>query len=186
MKGLHIPLMKPNYLKLILLALIGVFLIVAGNFVPSGRTAKNLNNISIVSELKQYQDSITAELKDVISAIEGTGEVRVSIILETGPESIYVTNKSITQNSQSESTSQGQVRETVSQSETSQVVTGRSSNNDDNLILEKIVAPQIAGCVIVAQGAVDSAVKTNIYRAVQVLLDIPIYKIEVLPMKGGK
>jgi len=49
-----------------------------------------------------------------------------------------------------------------------------------------VLTPRISGCVVVAEGARDPVVKTNIYRAVQVLLGIPIYKIEVLPMQGGK
>ncbi|HHY12909.1 MAG TPA: hypothetical protein GX529_09810 [Firmicutes bacterium] len=186
MKALQVPFLKSDYLKLVLVGMLGVVLIVIGSFMSGSGKATIPDDHRILAELREYQNILAKQLEEVVSAVQGAGKVHVSIALERGPETVYVTNTTLSRNSQSESTSQGQTRQTITESETSQVVTGRISGSGDSLIPEKVIAPKISGCVVVAEGASDPRVKTNIYRAVQVLLDIPIYKIEVLPMQGGK
>jgi len=185
-KTLQLPSLKPEYLKLVLVGILGVILIVAGSLMSRPGKSKTSDEEMILLELREYQEALAQDLERAVSYVEGAGKVRVSISLERGPETVYVTNTSISKNSQSETTSQGQTRETVTQSETAQAVMGRGTGSSDSLIPEKVMAPKVSGCLVVAEGASDPRVKTNIYRAVQVLLDIPIYKIEVLPMQGGK
>lgn len=185
-RAFDIPLLKPEYLKLALVGALGLILIIAGSLMSGSGKAADSGDHHVLSELREYQEALTSQLEQVISAIQGAGKVRVSITMERGPETIYVANTSTSRNAQSESTPQGQSRQTVTETETSQAVTGRGISAGDSLIPETVLAPKISGCVVVAEGALDPVVKTNIYRAVQVLLDIPIYKIEVLPMQGGR
>lgn len=177
---------KSGYLKLVLVGLVGVLLMILGTIMSGSKTAPSPSGLNALSELKEYQDMLKKQLEEVVSALQGVGKVHVSLVLERGPETIYVTNITISRNSQTESTSQGQTRHTVSESEASQAVTGRAGGSGDSLVQEKVVAPKISGCVVVAEGAEEPRVKVRIYRALQALLDIPIYKIEVLPMRGGK
>lgn len=181
-----IPVLKPEYLRLALLGALGLALIIAGSFMSGTGKGAEAEEGRLLSELREYQDALTKQLEQVVSAVQGAGKVHVSITLERGPETVYVANTSVSRNTQSESTPQGQTRHTVNETETTQAVTGRGAGSGDSLIPETVLTPRISGCVVVAEGARDPVVKTNIYRAVQVLLGIPIYKIEVLPMQGGK
>jgi stage III sporulation protein AG len=174
-----IPVLKPEYLRLALLGALGLALIIAGSFMSGTGKGAEAEEGRLLSELREYQDALTKQLEQVVSAVQGAGKVHVSVTLERGPETV-------SRNTQSESTPQGQTRHTVNETETTQAVTGRGAGSGDSLIPETVLTPRISGCVVVAEGARDPVVKTNIYRAVQVLLGIPIYKIEVLPMQGGK
>jgi stage III sporulation protein AG len=180
-----LPFLKPEYLKLALVGVLGIILIVAGSLMskPGKETA---SEDRILSELRQYQDTLAREIEKTVSAIQGAGKVLVSVTLETGPETVYVRNISISKNAQSETTPQGQERQTITESETAQAVTGRGTSTGDFLVPEMIIAPKVSGCLVISEGASVPKVKASIYRAVQVLLDIPIYRIEVLPMQGGK
>lgn len=186
MRALQLPFFKSEYLKLVLVGILGVILIVTGSLMSRPGKPKTSDDDLILSELREYQEALAQELETAVSHVEGAGKVRVSIALERGPETVYVTNTSVSKNSQSETTSQGQTRQTVTESQTAQAVMGRGSGSNDSLIPEKVMAPKVSGCLVVAEGASNPRVKNSIYRAVQVLLDIPIYKIEVLPMQGGK
>lgn len=180
-----LPFLRPEYLKLILVGALGIILIVAGSLMSNSGKDK-VSEGNALMELREYQEALAKEVEKAVSAIKGAGKVRVSITLETGPETVYVRNISVSKNSQSETTSQGQSRETTTESETAQAVTGRISGSGDSLVPEMVIAPKIAGCLVISEGASVSSVKAGIYRAVEVLLGIPIYKIEVLPMQGGK
>ncbi len=184
-KAFHIPVLKPEYLKLALVGALGVILIIAGSLMSGTGKGAGSGDYRHLSELREYQEALTKQLEQVVSAVQGAGKVHVSITLERGSETVYVANTSVSRNTQSESTPQGQTRQTVTETETSQAVAGRGVGTTDSLVPETVLTPKISGCVVVAEGAWDPVVKINIYRAVQVLLDIPIYKIEVLPMQGG-
>ncbi len=180
-----LPFLRPEYWKLILVGALGIILIAAGSLMSnSGKDRVSEGNV--LMDLREYQETLAKEVGKAVSAIKGAGKVKVSITLETGPETVYVKNVSVSKNSQSETTPQGQRRETATESETAQAVTGRMSGSGDSLVPEMVIAPKIAGCLVIAEGASASAVKAGIYKAVEVLLGIPIYKIEVLPMQGGK
>ncbi|MGI6620070.1 MAG: hypothetical protein ACOX35_01275 [Bacillota bacterium] len=185
-KRFEFAFLKPEYLKLVLFGVLGLILVIAGSLMSDPGKAADSGEYHGLSGLREYQEALTSQLEQVISAIQGAGRVRVSITLERGHETVYAANTSVSRNTQSESTPQGQTRQTVTETETSQAVTGRGLGSNDSLLPETVLPPRISGCVVVAEGARDPAVKTNIYRAVQVLLDIPIYKIEVLPMGGGR
>jgi len=98
---------------------------------------------------------------------------------------VYARNVTKSSTSSSETTSSGETRENVSENESSQPVTGRFGTTESPLV-ERVTAAKIGGCLVVAEGASSSRVKQDIYRAVSTLLGIPIYKIQVEPMKGGR
>ena len=177
--------LKPQYLKLALVGALGLALIVAGSIMSrSGKENKPDENAA--SELKAYQETLAEEIETFVSLIKGAGKVKAYVTLDSGPETVYVKNISVSKNTQSETTPQGQTRETISESETVQPVTGKMSGAGDSLVTEVVIAPKVSGCVVVCEGACDSEVKAHVYKAVQVLLGVPIYRIEVLPMQGGK
>ncbi|MGI6631650.1 MAG: hypothetical protein ACOX5M_01210 [Bacillota bacterium] len=176
-------LAKPQNLKLVLLGFLGIALILAGTFYTSRKEGTQSKDLSDVL-LQSHAAAIETALEETVGAIRGAGKVQARVTLESGPENVYAHNVVRSSTSQTE-TLEGGTRESSTENETSQPVTGRFGSSESPL-LEKILPARVAGCLIVAEGAASSEVKADIYRAVQALLGIPIYKIEVLPMKGGK
>jgi len=178
-------LMKPEYFRLFLLGLLGITLLLVGTFLTNPKEASELTRDQSSLNFKGYENELAREIERVVSAINGAGKVRAAVTLESGPETFYAKNLIKSKNSQTETLGEAEVRESISENETIQPVMSRSSSSGDVLIPEKVVYPKIAGCLVVAEGASSSRVKRDIYEAVQVLLNIPIYKIVVLPMQGG-
>ncbi|QUL98932.1 MAG: hypothetical protein IMF26_02340 [Candidatus Fermentithermobacillus carboniphilus] len=179
-------ILKPEYLRLLLVGILGICLLIIGNALTEPRKPADLPREGGVPDFQSYETALAREVEKVVSAIAGAGRVKASVKLETGPQTHFAMNVTKSKNSQSEVTGQGEKRDTVNENETAQPVMSRSGTSGESPVLEKVTAPKVAGCVVVAEGARSPEVKENIYRAVQVLLNLPIYKIEVLPMQGGK
>ncbi len=176
-------LTKPQTLRLVVLGFVGVALILAGTFF-TGRPKMSGAEDPTAAGLLEYARTIEAVLEEAIGSIRGVGKVRARVTLSSGPESIYAENVSRSSNSQTETLEGGQMRQNISENEVSQPVSGRFGSSETPLV-EKTIPPQVAGCLIVAEGASSSAIKEEIYRAAQALLGIPLYRIQVAPMKGG-
>ena len=170
--------------KVAALGLLGVALLLFGTFYNRGEAAREIGTPAAGS-LQEYERSIAATLEEALRAVKGVGKVQVRVTVEMGPESVYARSVTRSSSSSTETTSSGETRENTSENETFQPVTGRFGTTESPLV-ERIAPVKIGGCLIVAEGASSSKVKQDIYRAAQTLLNIPIYKIQVEPMKGGR
>ncbi len=175
-------LWKPQYLRLVLVGVLGVALIVLGGALRTPGQADS--GLPKDATLEKYESEIAREIERVVGSIKGAGRVNAAVTLDSGPLSVFAVNIQRSRNSQSD-TNSGETRESVSDTESSQPVVIRSGSGD-SLPVERIARAAVAGCVVVAQGASSSQVKMEIYRAVQTLLNVPLYKIHVVPMEGGK
>lgn len=175
-------LWKSEYLKLALIGALGIALLLAGSFF--NRPAAADTGAETAGTLAEQEEAVSKQVEEAVSAIRGAGKVQAVVKLEMGPESIYARSVTKSSTSQTETTGTGETREDVTQNETSQPVTGRFGTTESPLV-EKMAPARIGGCLVIAEGATSSQVKLEIYRAVETLLGVPLYKIEVVPMKGG-
>lgn len=175
-------LLRPQNLKLFLIGALGVCLLILGSIL--GRPAGEKPVLPETDSLANLEAAMAANIERAVSAIKGVGKVQASVVLAAGPESLYAKNVQRSRTTQSEVSGSGETRENATENETSQPVTGRFGTSESPLV-ERVQGAEVAGCLIVAEGASSSAIKAEIYRAVQTLLDIPLYRIQVVPMKGG-
>jgi len=161
---------------------LGVCLLILGSIL--GRPAGEKPVLPETDSLANLEAAMAANIERAVSAIKGVGKVQASVVLAAGPESLYAKNVQRSRTTQSEVSGSGEIRENATENETSQPVTGRFGTSESPLV-ERVQGAEVAGCLIVAEGASSSAIKAEIYRAVQTLLDIPLYRIQVVPMKGG-
>ncbi len=133
-----------------------------------------------------YEERIERELTATLSQIVGVGSVKVFTTLERGPS--IVVAQSITDDTRTieETDRSSGVRTTQDNRYTASPVTLRldGEKKEVPLIIEEH-DPSIRGVLIVASGAQDPAIRYQIARAVQTVLQIPLYKIEVLPKENG-
>lgn len=177
-------ILKSQYIRIAALGALGVALLLFGTFYGRSGTARD-NETPTAGSLAEYERAIAATVEEALAAVKGVGKVRVKVSLEMGPESVYARNVTKSSTSSTETTSSGETRQNTSKNETSQPVTGRFGTAESPLV-ERTVPVRIGGCLVIAEGASSSRIKQDIYRAVETLLNIPIYKIQVEPMKGGR
>lgn len=115
------------------------------------------------------QPDISRELSQILSQIEGAGEVSVMLTVRTGTSTVYQTDDSVT-NGDSGSTD----RDTVIVTDSNRVQTG---------LVQHIIYPEYRGAIIVCQGADNVQVRLNIMEAVARITGLGMDKISVLKMK---
>lgn len=115
------------------------------------------------------QPDLSAELSAILSQIKGAGEVSVMLSLDTGIDTIYQSDESITNGDNSTSRN-----DTVIITDEDRAQTG---------LVQHIIYPKYRGAIIVCQGADDAAVRLSIAEAVSRITGLGMDKISVLKMK---
>lgn len=177
-------ILKSQYLRIAALGALGVALLLFGTFYSKADTSGDSAALT-ASSLAEQERAIAVTVEEALAAVKGVGRVQVKVTVEMGPESVYARNVTRSSTTSSETTTTGETRENASENESSQPVTGRFGTTESPLI-ERVAPVRVGGCLVVAEGASSSRVKQDIYQAVETLLNIPIYKIQVEPMKGGR
>lgn len=181
---------KKNLYNLVIVFLVGILLLVVTSFFKSsgnvGAVATSSevqqNNQSSQSDLSSYELAKKNELKYILGKIEGVGQVDVMINFASGDESVPAINETHGTSSTNEKDNEGGVRNTTQNNDGKTVVMTNNGNDNTPFILKKL-NPQVAGVIIVAEGADDTQVKYKILNAVTKVFELPANKVEVLTMK---
>jgi stage III sporulation protein AG len=121
---------------------------------------------------------LETRLEQILSQVEGAGQVKVLVTYEAGPE-IVPAVKTDTQSNTSDSS--GQSNHTTSTTENSEPVVVQGKNGTEPMVLVQ-KEPVVLGVLVVAEGASGLEVRLRLMQAVQVALQIAPDRIEVLPM----
>ena len=147
-------------------------------------TSKQLanTNTSSIEVSSNTANELEIKLEEILSKIQGVGEVKVFINYSESSEMIPMYNEnSKTSNTEETDTSGGtrKIEETDSQKE----IIYEESDGEKTVITQKIVEPQIEGAIITAKGAGSAEVKTSIIQAVEAVTGLATHKIQVFEME---
>ena len=184
---------------LIILGLIGIAIVILGSFV----NVKKLDTENIGREppvtgmasetvfeataeqtdpFRSMELTFENNIKDILEKIVGVGTVDVLVTVDSTEEIVIQRNYKDSQQQSEENDANGGKRKTTQYTRDGQIVTYDASGNETPIITKK-VKPQVRGILIVARGAENEVVKGLIVDAVQKGLNIPSYKISVVPRK---
>ena len=144
---------KNNRLICLILIIGVVLMVAAGGHDRKKEAVSTANEIAVEDEEKR--------LADILSQIDGAGEVSVMITYYSSTE------KDIAY--ETKTASRGDKSET---SEDKKAV-----RTDGEPMVVKEVYPQVKGVIVTAQGAGNTAVKAAISEAVSASLDVPVHRI---------
>lgn len=148
-----IPMLKKYRYALIVLA-VGLVLLM----LPTGAKEEPVTETAV----HQEQKSISQELEDILSKIQGAGEVAVMLTPASGQETVYQTDRN------------GENYDTVTVSD--------DSRSENGLICQ-INPPVYLGAIIVCQGGDDPSVRLAVVEAVAKVTGLGADRISVLKMK---
>lgn len=181
--------------QLLIIFLVGVLLLVIA--IPTGTkkdgstgTRKNVTISSGSSAETMSQSEYTAymenRLEQILSQIDGAGQVQVMITWKSGGEKVVEKDRESQEENVSEQDSQGGSRTTSSHDtqETTVYSSGSSTSGAQEPYVSKELSPQAEGVIVIAPGGDDAVVVKNITEAVQALFEIDTHKIRI--MKGGR
>ncbi|MDF2501611.1 MAG: stage sporulation protein [Anaerosporomusa subterranea] len=176
-----------HHLKLVWMGVLGVLLIVAGSIFPTSALRDSDKPIpapySVTSSTpRSYEDILEAKLGNLLSQVKGAGAVAVNVTLETGAMQEYAKNIVRESKTTQEKDTSGGTRSTIETKETESILVSKENGADRPVMLREH-KPVIKGVLVIAEGAGDSQIKTQLTKAVETSLGIPSYKITVLPQR---
>jgi stage III sporulation protein AG len=121
-------------------------------------------------------------LKEILEKVVGVGDVEVMVNLDSTPELVVEKNRDIRSSATQETDKDKATRNQSEQSRSEQAIV--ISGKQEQPVVLKTLKPKVRGVLVVAKGAENVQVKAWIMEAVQKALDVPIYKISILPKKG--
>lgn len=166
--------------NLVFVLIILIITVVSINIIWKDEDKSSDNTIDYTKQLaieeKDLNTSITLErkLEDILSKINGVGNVDVLITYNETEEIIPIYNTKDKKSKTSETDMSGGTR-VVEEIDTSQEVIYQN----DEIVIQKTISPKIEGAIITATGANNSSVKTNIIQAVEAATGLATHKIQV-------
>ncbi|GIO55377.1 stage III sporulation protein AG [Paenibacillus cellulositrophicus] len=185
---------------LIIVGLIGVAIVLFNSFVnvkkldnenigrepPAGAESQETFQSSAgqTSDFAAIEETAEGRMKDILEKIVGVGTVDVMVTVDSTEEIVYQRNVKDSQQQSEENDANGGQRHTTQYTRDGEIVTYEQSGTQTPIITKK-VKPQIRGVLIVAKGAENEVVRNLIVDAVEKGLNVPDYRISVVPRKQG-
>lgn len=133
--------------------------------------------------IAEYENLYETQLKEILTKVVGVGEVEVMVNLDSTPELVVEKNRNIRSSTTQETDREKATRSQNDQSRDEEVIVVQGDKQDQPVVV-KTLKPKVRGVLVVAKGAENIQVKAWITEAVQKVLDVPVYKISILPKKG--
>ena len=143
-------------------------------------TSKQLasSNTSSLQVSSNTTNELEMKLEDILSKIQGVGEVNVFINYSESSEIIPMYNES-TQTSNTEETDTSGGTRTIEETDSQKEIIYEENDGQKTVITQKVIEPQIEGAIITAKGAGNAEVKTSIIQAVEAVTGLATHKIQV-------
>ena len=179
-----------------IMALLGILLMVIAIPVKKTETQKdqtaapeNKSTASGTQETEEedntggYAGELEERLESLLASMEGVGNVKVMVILDSSREQVVEKDIPSTMDTTKETDSTGGSRDVINsrQEETTVYVTDSAGNKTP--YVSKIREPSIEGVAVVAQGGGNAVIQKNITEVIQALFGIEAHKIKVVKMK---
>ena len=147
------------------------------------KNAKEEDVVRTESQLNSIRSEYEQQLTEVLSQVEGVGEVNVTVTMESTGKKIV--EKDIPQDEQTSSQKDNEGMENSTQSSSTQETTvyEENENGSQTPYISSETYPEIRGVLVVAKGGGDPVIVQQIQEAVMALFHVDAHKIKVLKMK---
>lgn len=175
----------------VIVGIIGIVIIIAASTFLGGDKKEKSNKTAAsektteakVSYEESGDENLEERLEKILGQIEGVGRVDVMVTFSSGKESTPAYDTKKNESTTNEKDSSGGTRDITQNDYESSIVYEENQNGVKTPVIVKDVQPVVKGVLVVADGAAKAEVKERISNAVQVLMDIPIHKVQVIERK---
>lgn len=140
----------------------------------SSNTEVNLSENQKIQEVSELEN----KLANILSKIQGVGEVNVFINCSESSEVVAMYNENSKVSNTEETDTSGGIRK-IQETDSQKDIVYQETNGEKVPITQKIVQPKIEGAIITAKGADNANVKNNIIQAVEAVTGLATHKIQV-------
>lgn len=177
---------KKKIENLIFLLVVLIITVIAINYIWNDKdkskevSETNNNKIEIMDNNVQEDssESLETKLENILSKISGVGKADVMLTYNESTQVIPIYNKKEKTSNTDESDSGGGTRK-IKETDSSEEVVYTDSSGKNQIATQKTVSPKIEGAIIIAEGADEPTIKTNIIQAVEAATGLATHKIQV-------
>ena len=174
------------FLILLIITIISINLIWNDDNKSTDSNSSQYKELATQKNITEYEttnntDDLEEKLKIILSKMNGVGNTEILITYSESSEDVFLYNETTKTTITKETDSEGGNRDT-NQTDTTKEVVYKDENGESIPITQKIISPKIEGALILAQGASDANIKSNIIQAVEALTGLPTHKIQVFKM----
>lgn len=156
------------------LLIAGIIALMLSEVTADSETADTtVSTTSAAVDTREYEAELEERLTSIISAIDGAGETKVMVTLESGSEEVYLNNSNYDESSDSGG------KNSFEQKDDYVIVDGSSGQEG---IVIRITEPKVRGVAVVCSGAGSETVRLQIVETVTALLDISSARVSVAKM----
>ncbi|MFF2909901.1 stage III sporulation protein AG [Paenibacillus sp. NPDC057934] len=137
---------------------------------------------AVSNSFSSIEQAMEDRTKEILEKIVGVGTVDIMVTVDSTEEIVVQRDVKDSQQSSEETDANGGKRHTTQYTRDGEIVTYTQSG-DQTPIITKRVKPQVRGVLVVAKGAENKVVRSLIEQAVQKGLNVPSYRISVVPRK---
>lgn len=137
---------------------------------------KNINSNNL-----DDTENLENKLKNILSKIQGVGEVEVCLNYSETSEVVAMYNENSITSTTEETDDTGGSRK-IEETDIKKDVIFEENDGTKTPITAKVIKPKIEGAIITAQGVNNAEIKNNIIQAVEAVTGLATHKIQVFEM----
>ena len=152
-------------LVIVIIGILGLLLIAVSEFIPSGEKNEKKEVSTYLADTSythSFKKETERELKEIISKIDGVGEVSLMLTLDGTTEYVYAEDVDTETDENSDSRSNKYKNKVI-------IV---DSDGWETALVKKIIEPKVKGVIIVCSGGGNIEIKERVIKAVSSALNI--------------
>lgn len=138
-------------------------------------------NTSSLEMANSNTNELERKLEEILSKIQGVGEINVFIHYSESNEIIPMYNENTKTSNTEETDTSGGTRK-IQESDSQKEIIYEENDGEKTPITQKVIEPKIEGAIITAKGANHAEVKSSIIQAVEAVTGLATHKIQVFEM----
>ena len=144
-------------------------------------SSKDVAEKNINSNNLDDTENLENKLKNILSKIQGVGEVEVCLNYSETSEVVAMYNENSITSTTEETDDTGGSRK-IEETDIKKDVIFEENDGNKTPITAKVIKPKIEGAIITAQGVNNAEIKNNIIQAVEAVTGLATHKIQVFEM----
>lgn len=132
------------------------------------------------NSIQSYEEQFETELSTMLSKVVGVSDVSVVVNLDSTEEEVVHSDTHESEQTTNEADTKGGSR-SVNQNNVDKKTSVYRTDQGEQPIVIKRLKPRVRGVLVVARGVENLQVRALVLEAVQRTLDVPAYRISVLP-----
>jgi stage III sporulation protein AG len=140
----------------------------------------DIEEVSLIKDVNEIQSSYEKDLQAMLNQIKGISEVDVMVNIDSTNIQVYEKDLIVGSQTTDETDKSGGVRTVEDETRETKLVYVRQGDQEVPVAV-KTKKPDVRGVFVIAKGVDDPTAKKWIIESVSKVLDVPTYRISVMP-----